>query len=74
MRLKPGIYARDHNALAKGDRVGIRGQCSFHIKQYETYAGRNPKNGEKVTVKARKLAVFKAGTELKRRVGGAIQC
>jgi hypothetical protein len=40
----------------------------FYVKEYASYAGRNPKSGEKVTVKAKKLPVFKAGTELKRRV------
>jgi integration host factor subunit beta len=44
--------------------------CSFYAKEYETYAGRNPKSGEKVTVKAKKLPFFKAGMELKRRVDG----
>jgi integration host factor subunit beta len=59
------------DALIKGDRVEIRGLCSFHIKQYEPYAGRNPKSGEELTVKAKKLPVLKVGTELKRRVDGA---
>ena len=30
------------NALAKGDRVEIRGLCSFYVKKYKAYAGRNP--------------------------------
>ena len=36
------------NALAKGDRVEIRGLCSFYVKKYKAYAGRNPKTGERV--------------------------
>ena len=55
-------------ALEKGDRVEIRGLCSFHVKKYDSYAGRNPKSGEKVVVKPKKLPFFKAGTELKQRV------
>jgi integration host factor subunit beta len=33
-------------ALAKRDRVGIRGLCSFYVKKYGGYTGRNPKTGE----------------------------
>lgn len=55
-------------ALKKGDRVEIRGLCSFFVKEYDSYAGRNPKSGVKVVVKPKKLPFFKAGTELKQRV------
>ena len=55
-------------ALAKGDRVEIRGLCSFYMKKYKAYAGRNPKTGEKVKVKPKKLPFFKIGKELKDRV------
>ena len=56
------------NALAKGDRVEIRGLCSFYVKQYKAYAGRNPKTGETVSVEPKKLPFFKCGKELKERV------
>lgn len=56
------------NALAKGDRVEIRGLCSFRVREYEPYTGRNPKSGEQVTVKGKNLPYFKAGMELRRRV------
>jgi len=55
-------------ALAKGDRVEIRGLCSFYVKEYESYTGRNPKTGEKVKILPKKLPFFKAGKELKERV------
>lgn len=55
-------------ALAKGDRVEIRGLCSFFVKEYKSYQGRNPKSGEKVKVKPKKLPFFKCGKELKDRV------
>jgi integration host factor subunit beta len=58
------------DALAKGDRVEIRGLCSFCVKKYGPYTGRNPKSGEEVTVRPKKLPFFKAGTLLKRRVDG----
>jgi len=55
-------------ALEKGNRVEIRGLCSFHVKKYDSYAGRNPRSGEKAVVKPKKLPFFKVGTELKQRV------
>jgi integration host factor subunit beta len=55
-------------ALAKGDRVEIRGLCSFFVKKYKSYTGRNPKTGEKVTIAPKKLPFFKCGKELKERV------
>jgi integration host factor subunit beta len=55
-------------ALAKGDRVEIRGLCSIYVKHYEAYTGRNPKTGELVRVKTKKLPFFKPGKELRERV------
>ena len=55
-------------ALAKGDRVEIRGLCSFYVKQYKAYTGRNPKTGVPVRIKSKKLPFFKYGKELKERV------
>ncbi len=55
-------------ALARGDRVEIRGLCSFHVKNYKSYTGRNPKTGRKVKIKPKKLPFFKCGKELKGRV------
>ena len=43
------------NTLAKGDRVEIRGLCSFYVKKYKAYAGRNPRTGEPVKVAPKKL-------------------
>ena len=54
--------------LAKGGRVEIWGLCSFFVKEYRPYTGRNPKTGEKVKIKPKKLPFFKAGKELKERV------
>ena len=55
-------------ALAKGARVEIRGLCSFYVKQYKAYTGRNPKTGEPVNIQAKRLPFFKCGKELKERV------
>ena len=55
-------------ALAKGDRVEIRGLCSFYVKKYKAYAGRNPKTGEPTQVESKNLPFFKCGKELRERV------
>ena len=55
-------------ALAAGDRVEIRGLCSFFVKSYKSYEGRNPRTGAKVTIRPKKLPFFKPGLGLKRRV------
>ena len=56
------------NALAEGDRVEIRGLCSFFVKEYKSYQCRNPLTGEKVKIKPKKLPFFKCGKELRERV------
>ncbi len=56
------------DVLARGDRAEIRGLCSFSVKKYKSYIGRNPKTGEEVTIKTKKLPFFKVGKELKLRV------
>jgi len=56
------------NAMANGYRVEIRGLCSFYVKKYKAYTGRNPKSREPVKVKAKKLPFFKCGKELEERV------
>jgi len=55
-------------ALAKGDRVEIRGLCSFYVRKYKAYTGRNPKTGEPTKIKPKKLPFFKVGKELKEGV------
>ncbi|MFP4031043.1 MAG: HU family DNA-binding protein [Desulfococcaceae bacterium] len=58
------------DALAEGERVEIRGLCSFFVKNYKSYTGRNPKTGDKVTINPKRLPFFKCGKELKERVDG----
>ena len=62
------FFDRISAALADGDRVEIRGLCSFFVKEYKSYQGRNPKTGGTVTVGSKKLPFFKIGKELKERV------
>jgi integration host factor subunit beta len=59
------VFGQMTTALAKGDRVEIRGFGSFTVKDYEGYTGRNPKTGQRVEVKPKKLPFFKVGKELR---------
>jgi len=62
------FFSKMTNALVNGDRIEIRGLCSFFIKRYEGYTGRNPKTGKKIKVASKKMPFFKCGKELKERV------
>ena len=62
------FFDKISSALSEGDRVEIRGLCTFFVKEYESYNGRNPRTGETVNVGPKKLPFFKCGQELKRRV------
>lgn len=55
-------------ALAKGDRIEIRGFCSLFVRKYKGYTGRNPKTGAHTQVSPKRLPFFKCGKELKERV------
>ena len=55
-------------ALAGGKRVEIRGLCTFQVRSYPGYVGRNPKTGDPVEVAKKRLPYFKPGNDLKRRV------
>ena len=62
------FFSEMTNALAKGERVEIRGLLSFYMKEYKSYIARNPKTGEKVKIAPKKLPFFRCGKELKERV------
>lgn len=62
------FFSEMTNAFIKGDRIEIRGFCSFFVKEYNGYTGRNPKTGEKALVPPKKLPFFKCGKEFKERV------
>jgi integration host factor subunit beta len=55
-------------ALQRGDRIEIRGFGSFEVRHYKGYEGRNPRTGETVDVKPKRLPFFKCGKELRERV------
>ena len=58
MRIIFGLMAE---SLVSGERVEIRGFGSFSIKEYDGYEGRNPRTGEIVEVKPKRLPHFKCG-------------
>ena len=62
------FFGKISEALADGDRVEIRGLCSFYVKKYKAYAGRNQRTGKRVQVAPKKLLFFKCGQVLKERV------
>ena len=62
------FFDKISTALAEGDRVEIRGLCTFFVKEYKSYQGRNPMTGETVQVAPKRLPFFKIGKELKERV------
>jgi len=55
-------------AMKTGGRIEIRGFGSFVMREYGTYTGRNPKTGEEVEIKPKRLPFFKVGKELRERI------
>ena len=56
-------------ALREGDKVELRGFGSFRARSRHARQGRNPRTGEAVQVPAKKLPFFRAGEELREKVG-----
>lgn len=65
------IFDAMSETLTNGDRIEIRGFGSFIIKEYKAYMGRNPKTGEVIRVKPKRLPFFKVGKELRERVNNS---
>lgn len=56
------------NAIAKGERVELRGFGVFDVKKREARIARNPKNGDVVAVPAKKVPFFRMGKDMKDRI------
>ena len=56
------------SALKKGDRVALVGFGSFSVSQRSARKGRNPQTGKEITIAAKKVVRFKAGSELASKV------
>jgi integration host factor subunit beta len=76
----PHLYQRDienivnaildtiTDALARGDRVELRGFGAFSVKTRDARVGRNPRTGETVDVSEKVIPVFKTGKEMRLRL------
>ena len=53
------------DTLSKGDSLSLIGFGTFSISERAARAGRNPRTGETIQIKAAKLPKFKAGKALK---------
>jgi integration host factor subunit beta len=53
------------DTLKKENRIEVRGFGTFTVRKYKAYKGRNPKTGENIKVRPKKLPFFKVGKELK---------
>lgn len=54
--------------LAKGGRVELRGFGAFSTRSRDARVGRNPRTGESVSVKAKRVPYFKSGKEMRERL------
>jgi len=68
-----GVFEAMTAALARGERIEIRGLGSWVAKQYDAKNGRNPKTGEPISVPSKRLPFFKAGKPLADRIMAAWQ-
>jgi integration host factor subunit beta len=62
------IFDSIKSAMAKGERVEIRGFGNFTVRTRNSRMGRNPRTGESVYIVKKKVSFFKAGKELKKMV------
>ena len=62
------IFSAMTDALTAGERIEIRGFGSFVVNEYKPYTGRNPKTGEAISVRSKRLPFFKVGKDLRERV------
>jgi integration host factor subunit beta len=62
------IFDQISGALARGERVELRGFGAFTVKQRSARLGRNPRTGEEVQVDEKAVPFFKTGKELRDRL------
>ncbi len=64
------IFEEITEALARGDRVELRGFGAFSVKKRDARTGRNPRTGEAVAVDEKAVPFFKTGKLLRDRLNG----
>jgi integration host factor subunit beta len=62
------VFESIKNALAKGEKVEIRGFGNFKLRSRKARKARNPKTGESVEVPPKKVPYFKVGKELREMI------
>jgi integration host factor subunit beta len=62
------IFDEIVDALARGDRVELRGFGAFSVRARAARVGRNPRTGTAVAVSEKYLPFFKTGKELRERL------
>ncbi len=67
-RIVTTIFDEISVALARGDRVELRGFGAFSAKQRGARVGRNPRTGESVQVSAKFIPYFKSGKQLREKL------
>ena len=67
-RIVSTIFDEVSAALARGDRVELRGFGAFSVKQRPARIGRNPRTGDAVHVAEKFIPFFKTGKELRERL------
>lgn len=65
------IFDEIVDALARGDRVELRGFGAFTVKHRPAREGRNPRTGEPVPVEEKFVPFFKTGKDLRDRLNGS---
>lgn len=69
-RIVNSIFESITAALAKGQRVELRGFGAFSVKRRDARTGRNPRTGEAVDVSEKCIPFFKTGKQLRDRLNG----
>ena len=67
-RIVTTIFDEIAEALARGDRVELRGFGAFSVKRRDARVGRNPRTGESVEVSEKYIPFFKTGKQLRERL------
>lgn len=67
-RIVTTIFDEIAAALARGDRVELRGFGAFSVKRRDARQGRNPRTGEAVDVTEKAVPFFKTGKQLRERL------
>ena len=69
-RIVNTIFDEVTAAMARGDRVELRGFGAFSVKKRDARVGRNPRTGETVSVEEKHVPFFKTGKLLRDRLNG----